>query len=315
MKKVLITGATGFIGSNMIKYLLDNTDFIVYGIDNGIGGTENKKFILDLMTKNPKRFFFIPDDFVNFNFESIKIKYVYHFAAIPSVPYSVEFPYETDYNNSGKTVKFLKLCSDFKVEKFIFSSSSSIYGDCSIVPTPESVNDLTKSPYALQKLTIEKYCKIWSELYNLETICLRYFNVYGPNQYSNNAYSSVISSWIKQMLKNNPIRIDGDGSQKRSFTYVEDICKANLFFSNLDFNFNGKPINISDKNSITLLEIKELVSKILNKKPEINWEKNRPGDIHISQAETSFAESFGYKTSWSLEEGLKKTIDWYKNNL
>lgn len=315
MKQVLVTGAAGFIGSNMIKYLLENTDFIIYGIDNGICGTDNKKFVLDLMDRNPKRFFFTPDDFIHFDFESVKIQYVYHFAAIPSVPYSVEFPYETDFNNTSKTVKFLKLCSDFKIEKFIFSSSSSIYGDCSIVPTPESVIDSINSPYALQKLTIEKYCRIWSKLYGLETICLRYFNVYGPNQYSTNAYSSVISSWIKQIIKNNPIRIDGDGNQKRSFTYVEDICRANLFFSNLNFNFKGKPINISDKNSIPLLEIKEYISKILNKQPKINWEKTRPGDIKISQADTSIAESFGYKTSWELEEGLRKTIDWYKNNL
>ena len=315
MKNILVTGAAGFIGSNMVKFLLNNTDYIIYGIDNGICGVENKKFIFDLMKDNPKRFIFIPDDFTNFDFQSVKINYVYHFAALPSVPYSVDFPYETDFNNINKTVKLLKSCSDHKIEKFIFSSSSSVYGDCSIIPTPENVVDSIKSPYALQKLTIEKYCKLWSELYGLETICLRYFNVYGPNQHSNNAYSSVISSWIKGILKNNPIRIDGDGMQSRSFTYVEDICKANLFFSNIDFDFKGNSINIADNKSVTLIEIKDIVSKILNQDPIINWSQTRKGDIYKSQAETSYAESFGFITSCSLEHGLEETVKWYRDNL
>jgi UDP-glucose 4-epimerase len=311
MKKVLITGAGGFIGSNMVEFLLKNTDFFIYGIDNYINGKENEDFVKELISN---RFEFIENDFTNFDFSNKEIDVVYHFAAIPSVPYSVDFPVETDLNNINKTVKLLKLCSDHKVKKFIFSSSSSVYGDPLEVPTGESNYELPKTPYAIQKLTIEKYCRIWSELYNLYTISLRYFNVYGPNQYSNNAYASVICNWVKNILLNNKIRIDGDGKQKRCFTYVEDICRANLFFSLKEDNYI-KPINISTNTSINLLDIKDKLIGILNKNPSIIWSEKRKGDIEISEAKTTFSESIGFKTIWDIDEGLKQTINWYKNKL
>ncbi len=312
MKKVLITGAGGFIGSNMVSFLLNNTEFLIYGIDNFINGRENENFIKELISD---RFQFIEDDFTNFDFSNKKIDIVYHFAAIPSVPYSVDFPVETDFNNTNKTLKLLKLCSDFKVKKFIFSSSSSVYGNTKEIPTSELSEESPKTPYAIQKLTIEKYCKIWFELYGLNTICLRYFNVYGPNQHSNNAYASVISSWIKNILSKNEIRIDGDGSQKRCFTFVEDICRANLFFSLKDNEYYNRPINISTNTSINLLDIKDIIIDILDKNPSIIWAEKRKGDIDISEAETTFSESIGFKTNWNINEGLKKTIIWYKNKL
>jgi nucleoside-diphosphate-sugar epimerase len=312
MKKVLITGAGGFIGSNMVSFLLKNTDFFIYGIDNFINGRENENFLKELISE---RFQFIENDFIEFDFSKKEIDIVYHFAAIPSVPYSVDFPVQTDLNNINKTVKLLKICSDNKVKKFIFSSSSSIYGEPSEIPTSESSEELPKTPYAIQKLAIEKYCKIWSELYGLDTICLRYFNVYGPNQYSNNAYASVISSWIKNTLTKNEIRIDGDGSQKRCFTFVEDICRANLFFSLKDDEYYNSPINISTNNSVPILEIKDKIVNIIKKDPKIIWSEKRRGDIEISEAETTLSEHMGFKTICTIDEGLKKTIDWYKNKL
>lgn len=312
MKKVLITGAGGFIGSNMVEFLLKNTDFFIYGIDNFINGRENENFIKNLISE---RFQFLEDDFIDFDFSKKEIEIVYHFAAIPSVPYSVDFPVQTDLNNINKTVKLLKLCSDYKIKKFVFSSSSSVYGEPSEIPTSEHSDEIPKTPYAIQKLAIEKYCKIWSELYGLNTICLRYFNVYGPNQYSNNAYASVISSWIKNILSKNEIRIDGDGEQKRCFTFVEDICRANLFFSLKENEHFNKPVNISTNTSINLLDIKDIIIDILDKKPSIIWAEKRKGDIDVSEADTTFSESMGFKTNWNINEGLKKTIIWYKNKL
>jgi len=311
MKKVLVTGAGGFIGSNMVEFLLKNTNFFIYGIDNFNNGKENKEFIEKITCE---RFNFIEKDFIEFDFSNKEIDIVYHFAAIPSVPYSVDFPVQTDLNNINKTVKLLKRCSENNVNKFVFSSSSSIYGDPSEIPTSEHSDELPKTPYAVQKLTIEKYCKIWSELYGLNTISLRYFNVYGPNQYSSNAYSSVISSWIKNILLKNEIRIDGDGLQKRCFTFVEDICRANLFFSLKEDHYN-EPINISTKNSITLLDIKDIIVKIINKNPKIIWSDKRKGDIAISEANTKISESLGFETIWNIDEGLNKTIEWYQNKL
>lgn len=310
MKNVLVTGCAGFIGSNMVKYLLEKTDYKIYGIDNFLNGKENKDLIENI--KN-ERFIFIESDFIKFNFENKKIDIVYHFAAMPSVPFSIENPLITNDNNVSKTLKLLDNCSKNKIKRFVFSSSASIYGDTINLPTNELEPDNCKSPYALQKLTIEKFCKLWSESYNLETVCLRYFNIYGPNQYSTNAYSSVISSWIKGFVNNTSIRLDGDGLQSRSFTYVEDICEANFVFGELNQIFNGEIFNIADERSYTLLEILNKLIKISGKEIRIENSPVRNGDIKKSHADTTRVKNLNYNTKIDLEEGLIKTYNWYKN--
>ena len=309
MKNVLVTGAAGFIGSNMIKFLLEKTNYKIFGVDNFLNGTENKKFIEKI---NNKRFKFIESDFVNFNFEEQKIDIVYHFAAIPSVPFSVENPILTSDNNISKTLQLLDNCSKNKVKRFVFSSSASIYGDTINLPTNELEPDNCKSPYALQKLTIEKFCKLWSEIYNLETVCLRYFNIYGPNQYSTNAYSSVISSWIKGFVENYSIRLDGDGLQSRSFTYVEDVCEANFLFGELEQKMYGDIFNIADEKNYTLLEILNQLKKISGNEINIKYTPVRNGDIKNSHADTSKVKRLNYKTKIDLEKGLTETYNWYK---
>jgi nucleoside-diphosphate-sugar epimerase len=309
MKIVLVTGAAGFIGSNMIKFLLEKTNYKIFGVDNFLNGTENKKFIEKI---NNKRFKFIKSDFVDFNFEEQKIDIVYHFAAIPSVPFSVDNPILTSDNNISKTLQLLDNCSKNKVKRFIFSSSASIYGDTINLPTNELESDNCKSPYALQKLTIEKFCKLWSEIYDLETVCLRYFNIYGPNQYSTNAYSSVICSWIKGFVNNTSIRLDGDGLQSRSFTYVEDVCEANFMFGELKQRLNGNIFNIADEKSYTLLEILNKLIKISGKEIKVESYPVRNGDIKKSHADISKVKSLNYNTKIDLEKGLIQTYNWYK---
>lgn len=310
MKKVLITGAGGFIGSNMVKFLLDNTDYIIYGVDNFINGKSNKNFIENLISD---RFIFYDSDFTNFNFLNKDIEIVYHFAANPSVEHSVKEPLETNENNVTKTLNLLKLCTKHNVRRFIFSSTSAIYGDTKMFPTSENSPIDVKSPYAVQKLNIEYYLKIWSELYNLDTLCLRYFNAYGPNQYASNSYANVICAWMKGFIESSTIRLDGDGSQSRSFVYVEDICQANYLLSEIDFKFNGDIFNVSNNTTQNLLEIKNLMSKITGGNPTVINVPKREGDVFKTHADITKIKKYGFIPKYDIELGIKKTYEWYKN--
>lgn len=312
MKKVLITGAGGFIGSNMVKFLLHNTDYIIYGIDNFINGNENEEFIKNLICD---RFTFIEDDFINFDFTGKEIDNVHHFAAMPSVPFSVENPILTNENNVSKTLVFLKRCSDHKVKKFIFSSTSAIYGNTEIFPTSETDPIDIKSPYAVQKYNVEQYLKIWSELYGLDSVCLRYFNVYGPNQYASNSYANVICAWMKGFIENTEIRLDGTGLQSRSFVHVEDVCQANYIMGKSARKFNGDIYNVSNDESYSLLRIKDLMEEITGGNPKINNAPKREGDVFKTHAYIRKIKKYGFIPKYEIQEGIKNTYEWYKSIL
>lgn len=309
MKKVLITGAGGFIGSNMVKFLLNNTDYIIYGIDNFKNGKSNKDFIENLISD---RFIFYDSDFTNFNFINKNIEIVFHFAANPSVEYSVKEPLETNENNLTKTLELLKLCTKHNVKKFIFSSTCAVYGDTKIFPTKESDPIEVKSPYAVQKYCIEQYLKIWSELYGMDTISLRYFNVYGPNQYATNAYANVICAWMRGFVENTEIRLDDSGLQSRSFVYVEDVCMANYIVAKSPLKFNGDVFNVSNEKTYTLLDIKKLMKEITGGNPKINNAPKRKGDIFKTEAYTGKLKKYGFSPKYGIEEGIRKTYEWYK---
>lgn len=312
MKKILVTGAGGFIGSNMVKFLLEESDYLIYGVDNFINGIENKNFIESLICE---RFIFTEEDFSDFIFSDKNINIVYHFAAMPSVGYSVENPLITNDNNVTKTLKLLKNCSDNKIERFVFSSTSAIYGDTDIIPTPETASINFKSPYAVQKLTIEQYLKIWSELYGLDSVCLRYFNVYGPNQYATNSYANVICSWIKGFIENSEIRLDGDGSQSRSFIFVKDVCLANYLIGEVVNKLNGDIFNVSSDKSYSLLDIKNTMSYLFETKPKVIYAPKRNGDVFKTHADIKKISSHNFKPNYDLEKGLLETYKWYKSIL
>lgn len=309
MKNVLITGAGGFIGSNMVKYLLNNTDYKIYGIDNFINGRENEKFIKNLTSE---RFIFIEEDFINFEFENKNINNVYHFAAMPSVNFSVENPVLTNDNNVNKTLILLKKCSDNKIEKFVFSSTCAIYGDTKSFPTCENDPINNKSPYAVQKFNIEQYLKIWSELYDIDTVALRYFNVYGPNQYASNSYANVICAWMKGFITNSQIRLDGDGLQSRSFVFVEDVCRANYILGESNKKFNGDIFNVSNDKTYSLIDIKNLMSDLFGTNPSIINAPKREADIFKTHADISKIKNEGFQPKYEIKEGLIATYKWYK---
>ena len=311
---LLVTGAAGFIGSNMVQYLLKNTDHVIYGIDNFRAGERNKEFLKSLAGE---RFIFIDDDFsrIEDRFNQIPLDIVYHFAATPRISYSVEYPLETNHNNITNTLILLEFCRKNSVKRFVFSSSSSVYGDALDFPTGEKSQKSPNSPYALQKSVIEDYCKIYSSLYGLDTVCLRYFSVYGPRQYPENSYSTVVCSWLCGFINNTQIRLDGDGSQSRDFSYVMDVCKANHLVREMKEKLNGEIFNVACDNSTSLMEIFEMMKEVTGNCPEINHSPIRKGDMKKTHADISKIRSIGFNPDVSIKEGISLTYKWYKNHI
>jgi nucleoside-diphosphate-sugar epimerase len=309
--KVLVTGSGGFIGSNMVKYLLNNTNYEIFGIDNFSSGRKNENLIKSLQCE---RFSFYESDLslAKEIFQKIKFDIVFHFAATPRVLYSVEHPVETNENNVSNTLMLLDFCKETGVKKFVFSSSSSVYGDLVDFPTKESSTKNPKSPYALQKSIIEEYCKLYSSLYGLDTVCLRYFNVYGPGQYAENAYSTVISAWMRGFIENSTIRLDDDGLQSRDFSYVTDVCKANLIVGSSAENFNGEVFNVACDNTTNLLEIFDMLKAITGNNPAIDRRPPRIGDVRKTHADIEKIKRLGFEYEVSLKEGIRLTYEWYK---
>ena len=306
----LVTGAAGFIGSNMVKYLLENTSYDIIGIDNFDNGISNKEFIEQLNNQHD-RFTFINKSFTEIDLNNIDI--VFHFAATPRVSYSVEQPFLTNQNNVTNTLLLLDKCVKHKIKRFVFSSSSSVYGDVDNFPTTENEFTNPKSPYALQKLTIENYCKLYSELYNLDTVSLRYFNVYGPNQYADNAYATVICAWIEGFIKNKPIRLDGTGEQSRDFSYVEDVCQANCVVGFYDKNLNGEIYNVAHDSNTNLNQIMEMIKDLSPNNPKVIHKDFRVGDVFKTHANIDKIKKLKFSPHTKINEGIKLTYKWYEH--
>lgn len=312
MKRLLVTGAAGFIGSNMVNYLINNTSCEIVGVDNFDNGIKNKIFIENLADNN-SRFSFLNENFTDTDLTSIDV--VYHFAATPRVVYSVEEPFLTNQNNVTNTLKLLDNCVESKVGRFIFSSSSSVYGDVENFPTTEDEPKFPKSPYALQKLIIEEYCKLYSSLYGLDTVSLRYFNVFGPNQYADNAYATVICAWIKGFIKNEDIRLDGTGEQSRDFSYVEDVCQANYLVSINEENFHGDVFNVAQNSNTNLNDIMEMIKKHSKYNPKLVTKDFRPGDVFKTHASIKKLQKINFSPKFSVEKGIELTYKWYHSIL
>lgn len=320
MKSVIVTGAAGFIGSNMVKFLLDNTNYKIYAIDNLKNGeTVYNNHLRPLIEQSNERIIFIPIDYALIEENTIdwpeNIHAVYHFAAIPRVSYSVEHPIETDDNNIHGTLCFIEFCKRIKVRRFIFSSSSSVYGNAEIFPTPESTLTNPLSPYALQKRVVEEYLRLYGNLFKFDSVCLRYFNVYGENQYAENSYATVISAWIKALLSGESLRLDGDGRQSRDFTHVEDVCRANFYMSEYPGKLNADVLNVANGDSISLLQIKDMLCELHGTDASINYCPPRIGDVQKTQADVTKLKLLNFQTQIDIKDGITRTYQWYKNNV
>jgi len=251
-KKVIVTGGAGFIGSHLVDELVkEGADVLV--IDNlSTGKKENL---------NPKSKFFKLDikDLKKIKPVFKGVGFVFHLAAVASVQYSIDYPKETNDINVGGTLNVLLASKEAEVKRVIFSSSSSVYGDVKKLPTDESCLISPKSPYALQKYIGERYCKLFSEIYEQETVCLRYFNVYGERQNPDGAYASVIAKFLDMKKKKTPLTITGDGKQTRDFVYVKDVARANILAAISKKVGRGECINIGSGKGYSVNEVAKII--------------------------------------------------------
>lgn len=271
--KILITGHKGYIGSHL--YLkLKKSHHDVRGIDLKEG-----EDIIDCL----------PEE----NFD-----YVFHFAAIPRVGYSVEKPSYTMKQNVYITSILLEWSKKQNVKRFIFSSSSAVMGDGDGVP---------KSPYGLHKLISEMECRLYSNLYNLDTVCLRYFNAYSEDQKYGGSYSTAICAWMEMIKNNKPLRIDGDGEQTRDLVHVDDIISANIFCMEHDQNFNGEYLNVGTGKSVSMNYIKDFI----NKHHDVKWKQSpeRRGDVRHTLANIDRLKKLGWKPKITIDEGLNRCFN------
>ncbi len=308
METYLVTGGAGFIGSHIAEELALR-GARVRVIDNFLTG--KKENLAPFLNKIE----FSKGDIRNAETcQKITegVDYVLHQAALPSVPRSIENPLLTSEINITGTLNLLIASRDAKVKKFVFASSSSVYGNDPLLPKKEDMRAEPLSPYALSKLVGEMYCRVFSQIYALSTVSLRYFNVFGPRQDPLSQYAAVIPNFIVKLLKGERPVIYGDGDQSRDFTYVSNVVEANILASKAE-DLSGEIINIACGKRTTVNTLAEKISKILNKDISPSHDKPRPGDVKHSYADVSRAERFlNYVPKVSFDEGLKKTIQWYK---
>ena len=253
--RTLVTGGAGFIGSNLVNKLIDDGHDVFIIDDLSTGKKENI---------NPKAKFYNRDISLMSNFSMFEnVDVVFHTAAKARVQPSIENPIEFNNVNVTGTLNMLKACVDYGVKRFVFSSSSSVYGNVEQLPTPEDYELNPMSPYALQKLIGEQYCKLYSELHGLETVCLRYFNVYGDGMSLEGAYKLVIPIFIEQRLNGEPMTVRGDGENRRDFTYVGDVVEANIKAGTMKNNhpqmFDGEVFNIGNGDNRSVNQLADMI--------------------------------------------------------
>jgi UDP-N-acetylglucosamine 4-epimerase len=312
--RFLVTGGAGFIGSNITETILSKGCYVRV-LDNLITGKiEN---ISEFMDNN--KFEFIEGDIRDINTcqNACKdIDYVLHQGALGSVPRSIADPITSNDININGTLNMMIAARDNKVKRFVYASSSSVYGDEPKLPKVEGIEGKLLSPYAITKSVNELYGKNFFELYGLPTIGLRYFNVFGKKQDPHSVYAAVIPIFIKKLINNEAPTINGDGNQSRDFTYIKNVIQANLNACNSGKDAFGEVFNIAFHDRITINEIYEKLCKLLDKDIKAIYGPERKGDIKHSYADISKAkEVLKYSPKYSLDKGLEEAIEWYKANI
>lgn len=304
----LVTGGGGFIGSNITRALLAAGQAVRVIDDFSTGRRENLKDLekdIDLVQGDIRE-----EETVR---KAVKgIRFVLHLAAIPSVIRSVQDPVTSNSVNIGGTLNMLLAARDAGVERFVFSSSSSVYGDTPTLPKREDMTPNPKSPYALSKLAGEHYCRIFHDLFGLKAFSLRYFNVFGPRQNPKSQYAAAIPLFIEALRRKKSPTIYGDGGQTRDFTYVDNVVAANLACCTAPAEAAGGIYNVGCGDRISINELVQKLAVILAPDVKPVYDKPRPGDVRDSQADVSQAITrLGWKPTVSLETGLRRTVDWF----
>ncbi len=306
-KKVVVTGGSGFIGSNLTQELSKENQVTV--VDNlSTGYLENiQNFI------NSGDIIFVKGSITDMDllqklFEDVD--YIFHQAAIPSVPRSVKDPISSNYTNVNGTLNVLVAARDNNVKKLVYASSSSAYGDTPVLPKSEDMKPCPLSPYAISKLTAEYYCQVFSDVYNLATASLRYFNVFGPRQDPSSEYAAVVPKFIGSVLNDKSPIVYGDGEQTRDFTFVDDVVNANILAAE---SMSTGVFNIAGGKRISINDLAGLIMELLDKDLDITHIEPQPGDIKHSLADISKArEQIKYMPKFNVKDGLKETVKWFQ---
>lgn len=310
----LVTGGAGFIGSNLCEAIL-NKGYKVRCLDNLSTGKQSN---IDLFIDNPN-YVFINGDIRDLDtcLEACEgVDYVLNQAAWGSVPRSIEMPLLYEEINIKGTLNMMEASRQKGVKKFVYASSSSVYGDEPNLPKQEGREGNVLSPYALTKMVDEEYAKLYTKLYELDTYGLRYFNVFGKRQDPDGAYAAVLPKFIKQLLNNEQPTINGDGKQSRDFTYIDNVIEANLKSCKAPSEAAGEAYNIAYGGREYLIDVYNSLCKALGKEIKPIFGPDRNGDIKHSNADINKAKKMlGYDPSWSFERGIDTAIEWYKENL
>ena len=333
MKKALVTGGCGFIGSNLTKELVKQgwqVD-IVDDMSNGhlelLEGLKtrvllNSSFFTMYMMQSPDRrnrkndeVLVIQDDFSDDNILNAVYQgnydVIFHQAAVPRVSYSVEEPWHTTDVNISKTVRLFESARG-TVDRIVWASSSSVYGGADILPTKEDTVKNPKSPYAWQKSSIEDFAKMCWDLYQLDIVCLRYFNVFGPGQYGDSPYSTAVSAWCHAIKTGTECRSDGDGTQTRDMSFIDNTVHANILAANASKTFKGEAYNIACNRSISNNDILTSLQERFGERVKVAHGPDRPGDVKHTLADCAKAKKdFGYEPLVHFWEGLEATYKWW----
>jgi UDP-glucose 4-epimerase len=301
-QKILVTGGAGFIGSHLAGELAKENELIIID-DLSTGRLENIRELIKKENVN-----FIKGSITDYDLlkESFKdIDFVFHLAALASVPESIKDPMASNSVNINGTLNVLMAARDNRIKKVIYTSSCAVYGDTEVMPVPETSPLNPKSPYAVAKLTGEYYCNVFRDIFNLPVISLRYFNVYGPRQNPMSEYAAVVPKFISNVMKDKPPIIYGDGLQTRDFVFVKDIVRANILAA---LSKESGSFNIGSGVSTSIVRLAETIIRVLGKDIEPLHKEPREGEIRNSLADISKACALGYAPEYSLEEGLMETV-------
>jgi nucleoside-diphosphate-sugar epimerase len=304
----LVTGGAGFIGSNIVRKLLEEGEKVRVLDDFSTGRRENLEGlsgieVIEGSLTEPG----LADGAL------VEIDYVLHQAAIPSVPRSIADPLKSNEANLTGTLMLLDAAKRAGVKRLVFAASSSAYGDTEVLPKVEDMPAKPLSPYAVNKYTGELYAKVYADIYGLETVCLRYFNIFGPYQDPASEYAAVIPKFILKMLAGEAPVIYGDGEQSRDFTYIDNAVEANLLACKSEKVGRGEVINVACGERYSLNELVAALNEILGTKIEPLYDEARPGDVKHSLAAIERArELLGYEVKVDFHEGLKRTVEWFR---
>lgn len=309
--KFLVTGAAGFIGSHICDHLI-KSGHQVTALDNLSNGSLDK---ISHLQSNHSQFEFIKGDITDLSTCEGACKgqdYVIHQAALGSVPRSMEMPDVYTQANAIGTLHIFMAAQKQGVKRVVYASSSSVYGNTPILPKVETMQATPLSPYAVTKYTNELFGAVYNNSYHLETIGLRYFNIFGPRQNPDSQYAAVIPKFIQSFYSDTPITVHGDGLQTRDFTYVANAVAANIAAIHAPSEACGQAYNIGCSKRISLIDLIEKLGVIFQKKPQIIHTETRAGDVRDSLANIDKAKSLlSYSPAIDLSEGLKKTVEWY----